>query len=705
MVFGRRGRMTAAVFLVLVLICHILTTAMAYRMGMGIWDITGPSVELPFMGYGQFAERGSGLHLRLWSRAFIVASDEETGKRIVYVSTDLGMCFQAVKLEVVRQLQQLYGPQMYTVENVLINGVHSHAGPGGFSFYALYDITTFGFNRQNFATIVDGIVQSIVQAHNKLGKPGGRILINQGILDDANANRSPNGYEANPPEERAQYKWNTDHEMTLLRFENEVRSPIGMLNWFSVHGTAMNNTNTLISSDNKGYASLLFERLRNGNDTLIGRGDFVGAFSQTSEGDASPNIRGAFCPNGSRCAADSTCNGRNEDCKAIGPGDTDFESTRIIGERQFFKAVELFDSARVELQGPIDYRHTWIYMNNVSVSAPFTPDGKPHTTCVPALGYSFAAGTTDGPGEFDFKQNDNSTGNPFWNLISGFIAKPTEDQKKCQAPKPILIDVGLTKPHPWAPIIVPIQIFRIGQLFIIGVPGEFTTMSGRRLRKTILETLKKNSAADDNSVVVIAGLSNTYTNYITTFEEYQTQRYEGASTLFGPYTLAAYQQEFSKLATALAQGVPVPPGPTPLDLKGHQLDFLPPVIVDTTPLGKSFGSIETDVKPSYKRGQTVTVVFWGANPRNDLMTMSTYLTVERQTAPNQWKIVANDADWSTKFMWARHSIAESKIAITWDIPFWTEPGLYRIQHFGHSKTITGKIAPYSGASNTFQVVA
>ena len=25
-------------------------------------------------------------------------------------------------------------------------------------------------------------------------------------------------------------------------------------------------------------------------------------------------------------------------------------------------------------------------------------------TCQPALGYSFAAGTTDGPGEFDFKQ-------------------------------------------------------------------------------------------------------------------------------------------------------------------------------------------------------------------------------------------------------------------------------------------------------------
>ena len=32
----------------------------------------------------------------------------------------------------------------------------------------------------------------------------------------------------------------------------------------------------------------------------------------------------------------------------------------------------------------------------------------------------------------------------------------------------------------------------------------------------------------------------------------QVQRYEGASTVYGPYTLVAYQQEFSKLAAALA---------------------------------------------------------------------------------------------------------------------------------------------------------
>jgi hypothetical protein len=41
----------------------------------------------------------------------------------------------------------------------------------------------------------------------------------------------------------------------------------------------------------------------------------------------------------------------------------------------------------------------------------------------------------------------------------------------------------------WAPGIMPLQMFRIGQLYIIGVPAEFTTMAGRRLRVEIFIAL------------------------------------------------------------------------------------------------------------------------------------------------------------------------------------------------------------------------
>lgn len=58
--------------------------------------------------------------------------------------------------------------------------------------------------------------------------------------------------------------------------------------------------------------------------------------------------------------------------------------------------------------------------------------------------------------------------------------------------------------------------------------AEFTTMAGRRLRDAVRTALKSASSQEfaGNVHVVIAGLTNTYSQYITTFEEYQIQRYE-----------------------------------------------------------------------------------------------------------------------------------------------------------------------------------
>ena len=53
-------------------------------------------------------------------------------------------------------------------------------------------------------------------------------------------------------------------------------------------------------------------------------------------------------------------------------------------------------------------------------------------------------------------------------------------------------------------------------------------MSGRRLRdavKTVL-TSSGNGEFGSNIHVIIAGLTNTYSQYVTTLEEYQVQRYE-----------------------------------------------------------------------------------------------------------------------------------------------------------------------------------
>jgi len=366
---------------------------------------------------------------------------------------------------------------------------------------------------------------------------------------------------------------------------------------------------------------------------------------------------------------------------------------------QYKKALELYNSATTQLQGPIDFIHMFIDMSNVSVSSAYTSTGKAERTCTASLGDSFAGGTTDGPGDFDFKQGVNNTHtNPYWNFIAHFLSDPTPEEVKCQYPKPILLNTGdINFPLPWTPKILPLQILRIGQLFIIAVPGEFTTMSGRRLRDTVRAALLQSGASND-TVVVIAGLSNAYSHYIATFDEYSIQRYEGASTIFGPHTLAAYQQEYSKLAVAMMKGTPVPPGPTPPDLTGQTPSFIPPVIFDDG----DFGAVYEDVKRSYKRGETAKVIFYGANPRNDFRTEESFLTVER-LENSKWTVILTDDHWETKFFWARRFIAESLITITWDITMDTVPGTYRIRTFGKSKDIFGTKTPYVGESSTFVV--
>jgi len=613
------------------------------------------------------------------------------------------MVFHGVRQAVMSQLQQLYGG-LYTYDNVMISGIHTHAGPAGYSYLAMYSLTALGFHKGNFDAIVGGIVSAITQAHNRLSK-GGRVLINTGELLDTNINRSPSAYLNNPEEERSQFAYNVDKLFTLLRMEDQEGNPLGMLSWFSVHGTSMYNTNHLISGDNKGYAAYYTEKVMNGQGSLPGIGPFVAAFAQSNEGDVSPNTRGAFCDNGHPCNfAHSTCNGTSENCHGYGPGSTDFESCRIIGTNQAVTALALWKNATRALQSRISFVHTFVDMSSVSVEPRWTHSGQTEQTCEAALGDSFAAGTTDGAGDFDFTQGTNSTSkNPFWNFIGNFLSEPSSAQRACHAPKPILLNTGgITFPLQWTPAILPLQIFRIGDLFLIGVPGEFTTMSGRRLRATVLQALQAAGVANNNTLVVIAGLSNAYSQYITTYEEYAIQRYEGASTLFGPNTLAAYQQLYYGLATALATGTPYPPGPTPPDLSGKTFSFQPGVIVDEPPLFGHFGQVYQDVSSSYTRGQAVSVIFYGANPRNDLRTQDTFLTVEQQVN-GQWQVVLNDGDWDTKFQWARRYIAESLITITWQIAPNTTPGTYRIQHFGNSKSLTGKISPYTGTSSTFTV--
>jgi neutral ceramidase len=180
-----------------------------------------------------------------------------------------------VRRSIVNQLSSQY-PGLYTNENIAFVGTHQHAGVGGYLENLLPQLTALGYVKQTADAIVAGTVRAVQRAHTSLA-PGKLSLGNTTILD-ANINRSPTAYLANPQSERARYQYDQDKDMTVLRFDDNSGNARGLLSFFAVHGTSLyevrhkvsfdfvfmtsyffEQNNTLVSTDNKGMAAFLYE--------------------------------------------------------------------------------------------------------------------------------------------------------------------------------------------------------------------------------------------------------------------------------------------------------------------------------------------------------------------------------------------------------------------------------------------------------------
>ncbi|KAI0594655.1 Neutral/alkaline nonlysosomal ceramidase [Biscogniauxia sp. FL1348] len=741
-----------------------------YLIGVGKADITGPCVEINLMGYADPKQIGTGLRQRLYSRAFIVADPAHPADRFVYLVLDTQSGDTAVRYGILAGLEELgAGYADYGHHNLAVTGTHSHSGPGAWLNYLLPQITSKGFDQQSYRAIVDGALLSIRRAHESLAP--GHLSLGSTKVYGANINRSLFAYLANPEDERARYNvsaeddGSVEKDLTLLKFQRASDGKnIGVLTWFPTHGTSVLGNNTLISGDNKGVAAYLFEKSVVGDETAAE--GFVAGFSQASVGDTSPNVLGAWCEDGSgqMCSFEnSTCSdGKSQQCHARGPrfraNDEGTSSCFEVGKRQFEPARELYDLLN---RTPNPVRGSWVKsfhtfhdMSNYKFQL---ANGTEVMTCPAALGYSFAAGTTDGPGAFDFTQNDGntSTTSPVWRVVSGMLKKPSEEQVACHGRKPILLDVGeMHSPYQWTPNVVDVQVFRVGQLAIIVSPGEATTMAGRRWKNAVGSEILSLFAEESDSVtptVVLGGPANSYTHYITTEEEYSIQRYEGASTLYGPHTLAAYINVTLSLVPYLSSSVSTRPpkgGPEPPDNSNRSLSFIPAVMRDAPPLFRGFGDIVQDVEKRYRRGEAVTAKFIGANPRNNLRLEGSYAVVEKLVSTSaaatttsqdtdgpgggellvkgrggnqdssstvdftatgnqeHWEAVRNDGDWHLVFRWRRINelLATSEVEITWETEPWAALGRYRLRYFGDAKSLAGSLTPIEGISGEFELI-
>ncbi|WP_107421437.1 neutral/alkaline ceramidase [Streptomyces nanshensis] len=640
-----------------------------YLVGRGISDTTGEIAEVGMMGYGRIDQQAQGLHTRLRARAFVFA-DQGSDERVLLVVVDTAMIFESVHQAVLKRLAEKYG-DLYTHRNVMIAATHTHCGPGGSSHHLLYDLTTFGFHKKTFEAMTDGITEAAVRAHEDLAPS--ELTLTHAELTGTNANRSREAFERNPSELRSHFPDAVDTQSTLLRIERDGRVA-GAVNWFPVHGTSMSGENKLISADNKGYAAYRWEREVEGGDYLAdGTPDFVSAFAQTNSGDMSPNL----------------------DLK---PPTTpaDFGHTHESGTRQYEAASGQLDQRGTKMTGGVDSRLVYIDLSDVTVEPEFTGDGKQHKTAKPAIGASMAAGSLeDGPAFPGFDEGEN----PLWDKISdSIIYEASPELRQAQAPKGIFVPVGeMNAIYPWVQEQVPVQLLRIGQLYLVGVPGEVTVCAGLRLRRTVAETV----GAEVRDVLV-AGYANSYFHYLTTPDEYDSQQYEGGSTLFGRWQLPAIQQTAARLARAMKDGESVPIGPVAPDISDKTISLQPGIVLDAPPISHEFGDVLTAPRANYRAGERVTVVFAGAHPGNVLHRGGTYLRVEEKK-DGEWRTVADDGDWSTTFHWERYGVAASKVTVTWDIPEKTPSGEYRIRYEGDAKPVAGDPKAITGTSSGFTV--
>lgn len=321
-------------------------------VGRGIADITGEAADCGMLGYGKSDQRTAGIHQRLRSRAFVFRDDSQDGDaRLLLIVAELPLPMQNVNEEVLRRLADLYG-DTYSEQNTLITATHTHAGPGGYCGYLLYNLTTSGFRPATFAAIVDGIVESVEHAHADVAPA--EVSLSHGELYGASINRSPSAFDRNPPADKAFFPKRVDPHTTLVRIDRG-EATVGVIHFFATHGTSMTNRNHLISGDNKGFAAYHWERTVGGADYLAGQPDFIAAFAQTNPGDMSPNVDGPLSPEA--------------------PPDREFDNTRRTGLCQFEDAFTQLSGA-TPIGAGIDARFTYVDLGSVLVRGEYTPDGE-----------------------------------------------------------------------------------------------------------------------------------------------------------------------------------------------------------------------------------------------------------------------------------------------------------------------------------------
>lgn len=544
-----------------------------YRVGLARSVIRIRTRHIGMMGYGMLHNRAEGMASDLYVRACVIT--DPAGHCLAYANAEICFITLAIRSEVLKRLQHMAPQAGFCEENLMLTAQHTHSAPGGYSHYVFYNITIPGFQPEVFEAIVSAFCQALLQAWEH--QAPARLAFVQGAFPpdrEVAFNRSLEAFNRNPEVPKySPYETHLalDRHMYLLKILSPEGQLRGLINWFGVHATSIGPDNRRISADNKGIAAYLLEKKMHDPD-------FVAIFAQGAAGDVSPNFYGQ---------GRSWPRGKFPD---------DYESAWFNGRLQCEQAWELLHKPAQDIQGPLSSELVYVDFSQVECDPRFTGGIPGCRTASAAHGVAFFKGTAvDGKGISGLAAC----------LLSALAqrlrkaelqkaAKASEAEKQrilaryaAQDPKEILLDcgekrflgmqdlknlpipdfiepviaelkrlhrLGALREHTWVPHILPIQLSCLGSLALAAVPGEITTVAAWRLRAGLAQRLACRGIAH----VIIGSYANAYHGYITTPEEYEVQNYEGGHTVFGKWTLPAFQTHFDQLAAALCHPDQVP---------------------------------------------------------------------------------------------------------------------------------------------------
>jgi neutral ceramidase len=422
---------------------------------------------------------------------------------------------------------------------LMIGATHTHAGPGQFlgtNFYNRFASNRSGFDPAWTAFLVERIsdaVESAVATRRPARMAVGTTEVwgltrNRSLLPHVN-----NDDVADKRTEPQRKFVSINPELHLVRVDAKApdggQEPLAAMVVFSVHGTGISVRARDYNADLWAY---LVGELGHRIQRRTGARPVVGAIEGT-HADIAPALR---------------------------PGTAGHLEAQRLGQAIGAEAADLYDRLEGRLTDDVQLG---VGLREVDLGHDRSIAG---TTLPrrPAVGAALVAGAYEHTTPVVHKIPPFAAGHPKRRLARGPHGRKWVIGSRFLQP--------LVLPLRDFPRVLPVQVIRLADVMLVGLPFEVTTESGRRIARSVADASGPDGGIDR---VVVSSVANEYSGYVATAEEYELQYYEGGHTLYGPRTQAFLAGHAASLTGGVVRHGSVQEGPSERtwDLRVHR--YLP----------------------------------------------------------------------------------------------------------------------------------